>query len=345
MKSTRLDIPATGIDSLTWCGDTLVDGVGGGRVFFLDGRCEDPHVAWAFPFDAAQATEDGRFAVVYQRGGTKALLLHDGEILRELNRSYYCAHAYEYPICLWQRADGRSLLAHCPEAYCQIDIEDAASGERLTRGTRKPPDFFHSRLAVNRAGTRLLSAGWVWHPVDAVVYYDVDEALRQPQHLDSIERGAPHSRDVCLAEETSACWQTDTRVLLGGSGEEDRERVEETEGRRLRPGGIAVYDVVSRAYVSSIVLGQTPGTIMPLGAEWAVCFYGHPSSSRFSPARSSSGGRISTAASRRAAFSAAEDSTSRRSRWIRNAGGSRSLARTASPSSSSIHRPVRSSPR
>lgn len=247
-------------------------------MFHLDGSCEDPRVHWAYPFDAACATADGRYAVIYQRLGTKALLLRDGRVLRELNRSFYHAHVYEYPVCIWQTLDGRTLIAHCTERYCRIDIEDAETGERLTDAIREPEDFFHSRLMVNASGTRMLSAGWVWHPWSGVVYFDVSEALRNPSHLDKVQTRAPASLNVCLAEEGSACWQTNDRVLLGGSTEEEDESLEEKEfgEPRLHARGIAVYDVVSHKYIRSVVLAETPGTMMPIGENNAVCFYEHP---------------------------------------------------------------------
>jgi hypothetical protein len=132
--------------------------------------------------DAACATPDGRFAAVYERVGTKALLLRDGGILRELNRSYYQAKAYEYPICIWWNGDHRPLIAHCPEEYCRIDIEDAESG-----------------ACLNTARTRLLSAGWVWHPLDSVMYFDIVEALHNSKHLDRADNTAPGSFHVGLA--------------------------------------------------------------------------------------------------------------------------------------------------
>jgi len=279
MKLSRLVIPATNVASLTWCGDTLVDWIGGIKVFHLDGKSEGPRVNWAFPFDTVRATPNGRYAVIYQRLGTKAVLLHKGECVRELNRSFYCAHAYEYPMCIWQATDGRTLIAHCPEKYCRLDIDDAETGARLTNGVREPSDFFHSRLMVNATGTRLLSAGWVWHPCDGVVYYDVGEALRNPAHLDDIRNAAPGSRYVALAEESSACWQTTERVLLGGSSDEDEpqdEDIAEVGEPRVHARGIAVYDVVARVYTKSVVLAEMPGTMMPLGDKHVISFYRHP---------------------------------------------------------------------
>ncbi len=279
MKFSRSVIRASNVASLVWQGDTLVDWVRGGQTFCLDGACHDPRVNWAFPFDAACATSDGKFAVIYQRCGTKALLLRGTECLRELNRSFYQAHVYEYPICIWQAPDGRVLLAHCPEHYNQIEIDDAETGERLTQAVRTPQDFFHSRLKVNSAKTRLLSAGWVWHPWNSVIYFDIAEALRDPSHLDKDDNIAPDSFHVGLAEHSSACWQTNDRVLIGASSEEeDSEEVVEVKVTelRLRPRGIAVYDVASRRYVKSAVLNELTGMMMPLGENYAVCFFKHP---------------------------------------------------------------------
>jgi hypothetical protein len=105
---------ATGIRSLCWRGEELVDWVGGCRAFALDGRERPSPVHYAYRFDAATASPDGRYAVIYERLGTKGLLLHDGKCIREINRSYYHADAYEYPVALFRDAGGRLLLAHCP---------------------------------------------------------------------------------------------------------------------------------------------------------------------------------------------------------------------------------------
>ena len=170
-------------------------------------------------------------------------------------------------------------MAHCPESYCQIDIDDAETGKRLTTGARSPQDFFHSRLMVNASGTRLLSAGWIWHPWNAVIYYEIAEALRDPTHLDNTANHAPGSSDVCLAEEASACWQTTERVLLGASSEEEdpqEERSAQIGEPRLHTCNIAVYDVPSSKYIRSVVLGEPPKIMMPTGNRHAISFHRHP---------------------------------------------------------------------
>jgi hypothetical protein len=76
---------------------------------------------------------------------------------------------------------GRALVAHCPASYRQLHIDDADSGERLTTtGRREAHDFFHSRLEVSPDGRYLLSAGWFWHPWEALMLFEVDEATHEP---------------------------------------------------------------------------------------------------------------------------------------------------------------------
>ncbi len=98
-------------------------------------------------------------------------------------------------------------------------------------------------------------------------------------HLDKDDNVAPNSFNVSLAEHSSACWQTNDRVLVGASVvPESPEEVVETGAHelRLRPQGIAVYEVSSRSYVKSVVLDEVAGTMMPLGANHAICFFKHP---------------------------------------------------------------------
>lgn len=271
-------IAAKNVRSLVWSGDSLIDHAAGGTRYELDGSVSRARVHWAYPFDSAIATPDSRFVVIYQRLGTKALLLKDGAIVRELNRSFYCAHVYEYPVCLVPKGD-RTLLIHCPDDYNCLQIEDAETGECLTRRQSKASDFFHSRLRANPSGTRLLSAGWVWHPLDAVVFFDIDLALREPQHLDSIDWHTATSRNTALVEESSACWQDDNFAILAGGkdAEDDEEAVEARASEpRLRTNGVIVYDTSNKTVHSACVLEQPAGTVMPIGSTHIIAFYHHP---------------------------------------------------------------------
>jgi hypothetical protein len=267
--------------SLSWRDDQLVDWVRGGDYWTAEGRFQSARRSWGYDrFDGVVADSTGRWPVVHERTGTAGILLRDGKIVREIHRSPYHADAFLYPICLF-RLNDRVVLAHCPESCARIEIEDADTGERLTRSTaRKETDFFHSRLAASPGGKRLMSAGWVWHPWDAVVWFDVAAALAEPTSLDALD-GSPLSRNVSIAEESSAAWLDDDRILIGGSSEaEDPEEAAETDrehpGPRLRPNGLSVYDIPSRAHVQSVDLGYPPGSMMAAGSDHVVTFFRQP---------------------------------------------------------------------
>jgi hypothetical protein len=266
---------AKGICSLSWRDDELVDWVGGGRRFSLGGVEQRASVYYAYKFDAATSSPDGRFAVIYQRLGTKALLLEDGKLVRELNRSYYCADAYEYPVTLFNDAEGRLLLAHCPEKHCQIELEDARTDRALTPShDRNPSDFFHSRLAANPSGTRLLSAGWVWHPWNAVVTFDVGTALKEPSVLDKGTALEPHSGH----EEGSACWLDDHTIVVAGTGDSEDGGKDDGDDptENLTPRGLAVYDLTQSRCVRAFAMETTPGTMWAIDNNHVLSLFGHP---------------------------------------------------------------------
>ena len=247
---------------MCWQGDELVDWVSGGRVLQLDGRMQDPHVRFGYRFDSAQVSASGRFAVIYERLGTKALLLKDGRVIRELNRSYYQADMYEYPIAFIQKPDGEELIAHCPRDYCRIDIEVAESGECLTdTAARQPVDIFHSRLAGSPGGTYLLSAGWVWHPLDVAGLWRLDAVLADPTQLDR------PAIDVATHDEVSSIAFIDESLLVAGFRNED-----EIPGRyQLAMLGSADGQV--QRYLDCA--GET-GVLYPVGPNHVVAFHRHP---------------------------------------------------------------------
>lgn len=77
--------------SLVWDGDELVDWAGGGTRYSLDGTSVSARIFYAYPFDAAVASPSGKYTAIYTKRHTKALILRDGKLLREVNRSYYHA--------------------------------------------------------------------------------------------------------------------------------------------------------------------------------------------------------------------------------------------------------------
>ena len=98
-EARQREIPVSSeVKSLCWAGESLVDWAAGGITFHLDGKIEPRPVYYAHPFNSAVTSPCGTYAVIYERLGTKGVLLKRGKVLRELNRSYYHASAYEYPV-------------------------------------------------------------------------------------------------------------------------------------------------------------------------------------------------------------------------------------------------------
>jgi hypothetical protein len=137
-------------------------------------------------FDRAVTSPDGKYTLIYTNLGTKGLLLKGAhEVIREVNRSYYCADVYEYP-ATFLNARGRTFLVHCPLKYCRLDFEDVETGEIVTmHPDRQPQDFFHSRLEISPGKRWLISKGWGWHPVDLIAHYTIEDCLNNPLLLDA----------------------------------------------------------------------------------------------------------------------------------------------------------------
>lgn len=267
MKETRrVKIPlARGpVRSLCWQNDDLVDWAGGGALFRLDGSSFQAGISWSYRFDAAVTSEDGKYSVIYERLGTKGLVLRENQCLREINRSFYHADIYEYPITLLNLPSGGVGLAHCPESYTRIEIDEIESGKRLTQRQRpgKPTDFFHSRLQVSPDGAYLVSAGWVWHPLDYVNLFSIHDALKDPEHLDNpISINLPDE----LFEIKAATFHGNDALLLVGRAEDDEA-----------PTYVAEYRLKDGVLARVRALESIPGTIMSVGPDHFIGFYEHP---------------------------------------------------------------------
>lgn len=259
-------LSAPGIRSILWADDRLIDCVGGFELR-LDGTFTNPVIGYGYRFDAVAGYEN--FVVIYERLGTKGLVLNNGKLVREINRSYYCADVYEYPIAIFKSPSGRILLAHCPDEYNRIEFEDIQTGERISNsGERKPDDFFHSRLRVNPDASLLLSAGWVWHPWSDFALFDVGAAI-----LDSSKLDRPMWPPRLNYEVEAAEFISRDRLLVATSDESlDDEAVEGSVG----PNSLAVVDAWSGHIVSSVRTSEPIGSLMPIDEEIAVGFHTYP---------------------------------------------------------------------
>jgi hypothetical protein len=273
MKSERISIPTqVPARSLCWLDDALIDWVSGGVVHRLDGSSFNPFIRYAYRFDSAVMSPDGRFAVIYEVLGTKGLVLKEGKVLREINRSFYHATTYEYPVALHTLPSGRTLLAHCPDDYCRIEIEDAETGQRLTRRESEPADIFHSRLQFSRDGRYLLSAGWIWHPVDMVFVFDVARALEQPESLDKADN---LSTGDWGSELHSATFGEKNTLLLTSSDPFSDQAPSSTDSSTREPESLGIYSLTERRLLSVVPMEVPGGTLMSLG-DHVLSFLHHP---------------------------------------------------------------------
>ena len=264
--ASEIRIVAKGIRSLAWDQDSLVDWAGGGMRYKLTGEVVPSRVRYGYPFDAATSLSGSRYSAIYSRCGTKGLILRDGQVHREINRSYYHADVYEYPIALFRMPSGREVLAHCPEDYCRLEIEDLATGEMLTRSAaRKPSDVFHSRLHVSPDGRHLVSAGWLWHPIDSINVYDIGVALEDPAHLDGAGIGLE-----AYADESCATFYPDGRLAVALKGDIDSE-----DGAIMR-GELRTYLAGDRDVFAACADVGRLGRIAAMGNDHLLALHGHP---------------------------------------------------------------------
>ena len=247
--------------TLCWHGDELIDWAAGIIRYQLDGASSGPTVNYAYRFDHAVSSTSGVYVVLHEQMGTKGLILKRGKVVREINRSFYCANAYEYPVALFTLPDGREVIAHCPDHYNVIEIEEVESGTRLTSRTGEAADFFHSRLQVSSDRRYLLSAGWIWHPWDTIQLFDIAQALQSPESLDRKWSGDLSNANV--GEIHAAAFNGPDLIVFAGEAEEEK---------LLQ---LCVYSIQANAVLTSCVLDSPSGTLMPLG-DVAVSFYESP---------------------------------------------------------------------
>jgi hypothetical protein len=264
--SEEIVIPAKGVRSLSWDGHTLVDWVSGAARYELDGTTAPARIRYGYRFDAALVSRSGSFIAIYERLGTKGLLLRaaDGTLVRELDRSYYCAEAYEFPIAFVTLPDGSEGLAHCPREYCRIDIEVVATGRCLTdHPSRKPSDVFHSRLRQSPAGTWLASAGWVWHPFDIACLWHLPSILDDRRRLDQSQV------DLEISDEVGGLVFMSEGRLLVGSGEERATGDKATDR-------FVVLDPATGACSQEVAMSGPAGTLVYVDDDRVLSLFDHP---------------------------------------------------------------------
>lgn len=258
-------IECAGVATLAWDGDELVDGMNC-RVFQLDGVIRDPQMFLGYPFDRALCRRSGDvlWILVYENRGTKALLLKNGKVHRELNRSYYFAKSFDYPIALATIHSNRVVVVHAPDSYDSISIEDVETGEVL--GTKKSGEMeFHSRLSVSGNGEFVVSAGWFWHPLGGAWLCSIDEVCGRNRQI--AEVGFSFGAEI-----DSVGFLGDDRLVLSSTKDVINEQI---PSPGLGPRRLAVWSIRDGNWLSNVPLKAPTGMIMPW-KEWGISFYDYP---------------------------------------------------------------------
>jgi len=264
----RQSIKADHLHSICWVNDFIVDFASAGKKYFLDGHVQEffsDHFGFG---DASITSPDGQYAFIYQKLGTKGLLLKNGKLIREINRSYYCADVYEFPVT-FATINDKIILIHCPFKYCRLDFEDVETGEILTDSkNRNPSDFFHSRLEMSPNGKYLLNKGWSWHPWDGVKAYEIDKCLNNPTLLDNSQIYPEVGTEICTAG-----FIDDNKILIGSSNE---PALNEDLVENLPEHTIAVWDFVSDQISKAVKINGEFGNLFAINHQLAWDLYKYP---------------------------------------------------------------------
>jgi len=257
--------------SLNWRGNNLLDWVNGGSVYSLNGEFQHSGRAYGYKFDSAIQSDNGVYAAIYERLGTKGLLLKNGEIIKELNRSFYQADAYEYPI-VFIKVNDEYLIVHCPEEYNQIEIENIESGIRITSNSeREPGDCFHSRFRVNDSNTALINAGWVWHPVGILEIYNLKKAIADNTIFDNPKSNLPVNTEVCSAE-----FLNDDLLIISSSNEEPFDDEDLNDKINLNPKQLGLFSIEKNAFIKKVNVDFKLGTQIPIDENFVIDLYEYP---------------------------------------------------------------------
>lgn len=265
----RHTIKTNFLKTIDWLGDDIVDWSNGGKLYSIDGEQEQiSEYYFAFDFDSSITSPDGQYAFIYNRLGTKGLLLKNGKFFREINRTYYHANVYEYPAAFLSFRN-KTYLVHCPLKYCQLDIEDVETGKIISDlPERLPSDVFHSRIEVSPDGEFLMVRGWIWHPRDIVEIFDVAACFKNPLLLDK-----SNIYPNVSAEINSASFIDNSRILLASS---DGESFMDDNKEILPPKHLAIWDFANNQISDPVEVKGDFGNVLAINEQFTWDTYRNP---------------------------------------------------------------------
>jgi len=263
----RQTIDKAFIKTLDWFNNKVVDWNSAGITYNLDGTTSQlQQYHFGFTCDSSITSSNGEYVLIYLKLGTKGLLLKNGELLREINRSYYQSSVYEFPAAFIDYK-GKTYLIHCPREYCMLDIEDVESGILITSiPEREPSDIFHSRLEVSQDNKYLLSKGWVWHPFDVIALFDIEQCFLDPTLLDS---GISPELD---GEVHTATFLNDTQVICMSEEMEYDDDKEES----ISCDQLSIWNLMTQEIEHTTKLGVVTGNLFPIDDKRCWDMYNHP---------------------------------------------------------------------
>ncbi len=195
--------------------------------------------------------------------------MKNGSIHRELNRSFYCAEAYDYPIALGATAADRVVVVHCPTKFDLLEIEDAETGEVLDSLKSKDMEF-HSRLSLSTDGRLLIDAGWFWHPWCGAAVFEIKQVS---------DGSIRFTKNTAFPAVFSAQNEIDSVAFLGNAqlavSSVSHYFGEEPQTASLSPKQLGIWSLAERRWESRVDLSEPTGMMMPW-KEWVVSFYDHP---------------------------------------------------------------------
>ncbi|MCT4561363.1 MAG: hypothetical protein N4A41_08305 [Crocinitomicaceae bacterium] len=247
-------IQTNGLQTIDWFRDTVVDWNSAGNQYFEDGTVKQlGKYNFGFKCDGSITSESGEYVFIYQKLGTKGLLLRNGQVYREINRSYYQSSAYEFPAAFIEH-NNRIYLIHCPNGYNQIDFEDAETGKVVTNiSGRSPSDFFHSRFEVSPDHKSFVSKGWFWHPYDGVKLFSVDECFKNPLSLDQGHEIPNSTTEIC-----SASFINSDQLIVCSSTE---ERLDDENVEPIPEGHMAIWNIKTDEISGSVKIQGPYGNL------------------------------------------------------------------------------------
>lgn len=273
MKIKTQTIETNLLLTLDWLGNEVIDWANSGMCYSPDGSSrplrEGSSYMFAHNFDSVISSPNGLYTFIYTKLGTKGILLKNGrELLREINRPYYYANAYEYP-ATFVEIDEKTYLVHCPFEYCRIDFEEVETGEIITNvPNRKTLDAFFSRLKISPDGRFLISKGWYWQPWDFVCLFDIKACMENPHVLDMRQPiGGSLYTELCTAD-----FIDGERLLIGTS----TEGKDEDEHEDVPPEHLAIWNIMTKKFTNVVSVKVPFGNIFAINEHYCWDLFEFP---------------------------------------------------------------------